>query len=44
MNNLDYDLYKSDQQFKIGEIVEGEVAGFTENNKQMRIKQKNVCE
>ncbi len=44
MDNLDYKLYKSDKQFKIGEIVGGEVVDFTENNKQMRIKQKNVSQ
>ena len=42
MKNLDYDLYKSDQQFKVGEVVEGEVTDFTESNKQMRIRQKNI--
>lgn len=41
IKDLDYDLYMADKIMKIGEIVEGKVGGFTDQNMQMRITQKN---
>lgn len=41
IENLNYDQYTSEKIFRLGEKVEGKVGDFTEENKQMRITQKN---
>lgn len=41
INDLNYELYESGKVYKVGELVEGTVVGFTDNNRQMRITQKN---
>lgn len=40
MQDLDYEKYQAEQQFKTGERVKGRVTDFTDHNIQMRIAQK----
>ena len=40
MDNLNYDAYQADQQYKVGEVIEGIVADYMENNQQIRITKK----
>ena len=39
MKDLDYELYKADKQFIVGETVKGYVANLREEDLQMRITQ-----
>lgn len=41
MRDLNYNLYMAEEEMKIGDIVEGKVGEFTDNNRRMRITQKN---